>query len=125
MSNEHDNEKHDNEIEVICILQGPDVQYDVEQSTSNGHNQYYEKAEQQATQIRAGSRRRKVTANNEDKLITAKQRRIKLVVIIIALLLILASVILVAVTLSMSGHIDDMGESSSIVSCTVLLVLMQ
>ena len=41
---------------------------------------------------------------------TAKQKRIKSAVMVVATVLILMSLILVGVTLSMSDHIDEMGE---------------
>lgn len=49
------------------------------------------------------------TGSKDDRAMT-KQKKVKMAVIIVTLALILTSMILVGVTLSMSGHIDDMGE---------------
>ncbi len=45
---------------------------------------------------------------------TEKQKRVARIVMVIATIMILSSILLVAVTLSMSDHIDEMGELSFI-----------
>lgn len=47
-------------------------------------------------------------AGSKDDRAMSKQKKVKMAVIIVTLALILTSMILVGVTLSMSGHIDDM-----------------
>ena len=48
--------------------------------------------------------------HHHDDVAAKRRRQIKLIIIGMTLLLIVVCVILVAVTLSMSQHIDDMGE---------------
>lgn len=51
-----------------------------------------------------------VNSGSKDDRKTSKQKKIKIAVIVVTLVLVLTSMILVGVTLSMSGHIDDMGK---------------
>lgn len=53
-------------------------------------------------------------AGSKDDRKTSKQKKIKIAVIVVTLVLVLTSMILVGVTLSMSGHIDDMGKNGAL-----------
>jgi len=60
--------------------------------------------------VTAGDVTRSRDHQHDDDVAAKRRRQVKLIIIGITLLLVVVCVILVAVTLSMSEHIDDMGQ---------------